>query len=311
MRSTIDALFGVAGPTEIEIGPGRGGFLFERAVAAPDARILGLEIRRKWAHVVDERLRKAGLGARVRSLADDAKIALPRLRPDASVRAFFLHFPDPWWKKRHEKRLVMGMPLLDEIARLLLDGGDLYVQTDVEERALQYEEVITAHAAFVPSRRHRSLAAPRREPLPLQRAEVRASIARSPMGCPCTGCAFVVGRAEDEEKITSRVLPRAPASDTVSWLARKPFGSGPFCFFEASWKEENTTMVRTSWSIAAVAIAVGVVGCGKSTSGAGGGSTTANGHVDRLRAERDAGLYHRPRARRVYEARQLFAKIVT
>jgi tRNA (guanine-N7-)-methyltransferase len=147
----IGALLPGDGPVEIEIGPGRGGFLFERAAAAPDRRILGLEIRLKWSAIVDERLRKAGLGGRVRALNADAREALARLGPDASISTFFLHFPDPWWKKRHAKRLVMGPELLDSIARLLRDGGELYVQTDVEERAALYAEQIEAHPAFEPS----------------------------------------------------------------------------------------------------------------------------------------------------------------
>jgi len=139
------------GPIEIEIGPGRGGFLFERAAAAPDRRLLGLEIRLKWSQVVDERLRKQGLGARARVLNADAREALSRLGPDASIETFFMHFPDPWWKKKHAKRLVMGPGLLDSIARLLRDGGAFYVQTDVAERAELYEEQIGAHEAFEPS----------------------------------------------------------------------------------------------------------------------------------------------------------------
>jgi tRNA (guanine-N7-)-methyltransferase len=139
------------GPLEIEIGPGRGGFLFERAAAAPDRRLVGLEIRLKWSAVVDERLKKAGLGGRVRSLNADAREALARLRPDASVATFFLHFPDPWWKKRHAKRLVMSPGLLDDVARLLCDGGELFVQTDVEERAAMYEAQIGEHVAFEPA----------------------------------------------------------------------------------------------------------------------------------------------------------------
>jgi tRNA (guanine-N7-)-methyltransferase len=140
----IDELIPGEGPFEIEIGPGRGGFLFERAEAQPDARIVGLEIRLKWAAIVDERLKKRGLGGRARALAADAKEALPRLLPDAKVRAVFLHFPDPWWKKRHEKRLVMSDPLLDAVVRLLEDGGEIFVQTDVDERALMYEEKLGA-----------------------------------------------------------------------------------------------------------------------------------------------------------------------
>src|SRR5271167_3985193 len=70
-----------AGPIEIEIGPGRGGFLFERAEASPASRLVGLEIRLKWSAIVDERLRRAGLGARARVLNADAREALPRLGP--------------------------------------------------------------------------------------------------------------------------------------------------------------------------------------------------------------------------------------
>lgn len=151
---TIDELIpkadGAGDRFEIEIGSGRGGFLFERSEARPDARVLGLEIRLKWSALVDERLRKAGKGGRVRCLNADAKEALARLRPDASVSVVFLHFPDPWWKKRHEKRLVMGTTLLDSVARLLVPGGELYVQTDVEERAEQYEAQIVANPAFEP-----------------------------------------------------------------------------------------------------------------------------------------------------------------
>lgn len=150
-RVSVGALVPGEGPIEIEIGPGRGGFVFERAAAAPLARLIGLEIRLKWATLVDERLAKQGLGARARVFNADAREALARLSPDASVARFFMHFPDPWWKKRHEKRLVMGEPLLDEIARLLVDGGEFFVQTDVEERADLYEAHLAAHPALEPA----------------------------------------------------------------------------------------------------------------------------------------------------------------
>jgi tRNA (guanine-N7-)-methyltransferase len=150
-RVSIAELFDRTGPVEIEIGPGRGGFLFERAVARPEALLLGLEIRLKWAAVVDARLKAKGFGGRARSFANDAREALTRLVPDASVEVVHLHFPDPWWKKRHEKRLVMGASLLDSIARLLVDGGELFVQTDVEERSAQYGAEIDSHELFRPA----------------------------------------------------------------------------------------------------------------------------------------------------------------
>ena len=138
--------------TEIEIGPGpKAGFLLERVVAAPEAAIVGLEIRRKWATIGDEKLEKLGVKERARCFCEDARWALPRLGPDGSVRRVFLHFPDPWWKKRHEKRLVMGDELLAQVVRLLEPGGELYIQTDVEERAALYASVVAENDALVPA----------------------------------------------------------------------------------------------------------------------------------------------------------------
>ncbi len=138
----LGALFDGRGHLELEIGPGRGAFLFERCVAEPDARLLGIEVRRKWAQRVDERLERDGWHHRARVVAEDARLALPRLGPDGCLTRAFIHFPDPWWKKRHQKRLVIVDPLVRELARLLAPGGELFVQTDVPERAEQYAHVI-------------------------------------------------------------------------------------------------------------------------------------------------------------------------
>lgn len=135
---------------EIELGPGRGGFMLERAEAEPNAALLGLEIRRKWASIVDGRLAKRGLASRARVLAEDARVALPRLGPDGSVKRVFSHFPDPWWKKRHQKRIMLAPALVSEVARLLEPGGEFFVQTDVEERAAQVEAILLADPRFRP-----------------------------------------------------------------------------------------------------------------------------------------------------------------
>jgi len=124
---------------ELEIGPGRGAFLIERAAIEPRAALIGIEIRRKWVSVVDARLAKLGHAKRARVFCDDARYALARMAPDASIRRVFLHFPDPWWKKKHQKRAVVGDVFLSEIARLLEPRGELFIQTDVEARATAYE----------------------------------------------------------------------------------------------------------------------------------------------------------------------------
>lgn len=137
--------------TELEIGPGRGWFLIERAEVEPRAALVGLEIRRKWAAIVGSRLESRGLASRVRVYAEDAAEALPRLGPDASIRRIFVHFPDPWWKKRHAKRRVVRDRFVVEAARLLEPDGELFVQTDVEERARAYESLVQLDSRFLPA----------------------------------------------------------------------------------------------------------------------------------------------------------------
>ncbi len=145
----LEALFeGERGAIELDIGFGRGASVFERAAAAPGSRILGIEIKTKWVYKVDERRKRLGLN-KIRVFAADVRTLLPRLGPDGSVARAFVHFPDPWWKKRHRHRLVVGSGVLEQLARLLAPGGDLYVQTDVEERALEYVAAIRDNPHFV------------------------------------------------------------------------------------------------------------------------------------------------------------------
>ena len=141
---------GGASPIELEIGPGRGGFLFERLGVDPATRMVGLEIKRKWASIVDGRLRARGFGERARVFAEDARDALRRFTPDC-VSVAFVHFPDPWWKKKHQKRLVLSGSFLPELARVIRPGGQLFIQTDVEERAAAYEELVEASPSFEPA----------------------------------------------------------------------------------------------------------------------------------------------------------------
>lgn len=143
----LGALVPGDGPLELEIGFGRGRFLLERARAAPGSRIVGLEIKAKWAHLVELRRVREGL-ANVVALRADARTVLARSGPDGSVARVFVHFPDPWWKKRHAKRRVMDDDLLEHLARLLAKGGELFVQTDVEDRAAQMRAAIEAQGGL-------------------------------------------------------------------------------------------------------------------------------------------------------------------
>jgi tRNA (guanine-N7-)-methyltransferase len=142
----LPALLPGSGEIELEIGFGHGLFLYERAAHDPGIRLVGLEIKRKWAFLVAERCARRGL-TNVTVWCADARGLLPRV-PAGSVARVYMHFPDPWWKKKHLKRRLIGDTLLDEIARVLRPGGEFFLQTDVAERAQLHLAAIAEHAAF-------------------------------------------------------------------------------------------------------------------------------------------------------------------
>ncbi len=139
------------GPLELDVGFGRGRSLLERAGSHPEVRVIGVELKAKWATKVEARCEALGL-ANARALRADVRELLARAGPEGCLARVYLHFPDPWWKKRHGKRRVLGGELLDRLALLLAPGGELFVQTDVEERAEDYARLLEEHPAFEPAR---------------------------------------------------------------------------------------------------------------------------------------------------------------
>ena len=147
---TAAEILGSAAPArlELEIGPGRGGFIIERLAADPATHIVGLEIRLKWASLVDDRVRASGHGGRGRVFAEDVRLALPRFR-EGSLSHVFIHFPDPWWKKRHEKRKVLNERFVKQIERVLVSGGSLHYWTDVLDRFEATLELLAKETTLV------------------------------------------------------------------------------------------------------------------------------------------------------------------
>ena len=132
---------------EIEIGFGRGMFFLQRAQRVPNHLLLGFEVKKKLAYQVDQRCKRWGLQG-AHAMFGDVRDVLPRIVPAGQVARIFMHFPDPWWKKRHGKRRLVGEPFLLEIARLLRPGGEFFVQTDVEERAETHLSFLQEDEAF-------------------------------------------------------------------------------------------------------------------------------------------------------------------
>ncbi len=143
----LDTVIPGEGDVLLEIGPGRGAFALSYAETHPGERVLALEIRRKWSKILDERFSARGLH-NARCFAEDASEVLPKVLGDGGISRVAVHFPDPWWKKRHARRLVVQDRFVQEIGRLTQTGALVLVQTDVVGRAEEYRERFMAGPYF-------------------------------------------------------------------------------------------------------------------------------------------------------------------
>jgi tRNA (guanine-N7-)-methyltransferase len=132
---------------EVELGAAEAHFLIDRARDDRETAFVGVEIRRELVEAVNAGL-AAGGPANVRSVFANMSVDMERLFAEASVRRFFLNFPDPWFKSRQHKRRVIGPGLIAAIGRALAPGGELYVQTDIFALALDAMAALEADDAF-------------------------------------------------------------------------------------------------------------------------------------------------------------------
>ncbi len=157
-KKTLDyyAAFGADKPVTVEIGFGMGIATAKIAEANPDRSYLGIEVHTPGIGRLLWEIEGRSL-ENVRIVQHDAVEVLQDMIEDSSVAAFHIFFPDPWPKKRHNKRRLVTRPFTDLLARKLRPGGYLYMATDwVEYGDWALAElsatplIVNAYPAFAP-----------------------------------------------------------------------------------------------------------------------------------------------------------------
>ncbi len=144
------AVFGNDHPVEIEVGFGKGLFLLTASQACPGTNFLGIEVLRKYQLFSATRLAKRGR-QNVRLVKADARAFLRDCVAAATVQAVHVYFPDPWWKKRHQKRRVFTADFAAQCERILVPGGRLHVVTDVAEYFKMITELVAQQTQLRPA----------------------------------------------------------------------------------------------------------------------------------------------------------------
>ena len=84
----------------------------------------------------------------LRVIEDDVHIVLPHMFEDESLDAIHLYFPDPWPKKKHNKRRIVNEDFLSLIHPKLKKGGYIHIATDWVPYAISMQEVFAASSLF-------------------------------------------------------------------------------------------------------------------------------------------------------------------
>lgn len=146
---TIDPaqVFGREAPLVLEIGSGRGESLVHAAKENPEVNFLGLEVYVPGVAQTLIGLRNESL-TNVRLAVVDAVPTLERVLGPGTVDEVRLWFPDPWHKKRHNKRRLVADSFTELVHRVLKPGGIWRMATDWQDYADQMLEVLTNAEGF-------------------------------------------------------------------------------------------------------------------------------------------------------------------
>jgi tRNA (guanine-N7-)-methyltransferase len=114
---------------EVDIGCGEGAFLVAMAARFPERNFLGVE--RLLGRIRKTCRRAAALNLEnVRVLRLESFYTVRHLLPPGSVSVFHVMFPDPWPKRKHQRRRLVNDPFLDAIHAALSKDGELRLTTD-------------------------------------------------------------------------------------------------------------------------------------------------------------------------------------
>jgi len=137
-------------PLEVDLGCGAGRFLLARAAANPGVLYIGIDRMPARLRKLGARIPRLGL-QNVRLLRAEAAHALEIHLPRGRVQTLYIHFPDPWPKRRHHRRRLFAQPHFpDLLAGLLAPGGTVQIATDHADYFTHIQRVLAADPRLLP-----------------------------------------------------------------------------------------------------------------------------------------------------------------
>lgn len=132
-----------------EIGVGNGEFIVEMAKKMRDVNFVGVEISKEVLRKALSRVEECSI-SNVRLIYMEGTKALAKLFKSESLDGVFLNFPDPWPKKKHQKKRIVNSGFLYLLLDRLKIDGFFKMVTDHVEYAEETVKLLRGLKGFSP-----------------------------------------------------------------------------------------------------------------------------------------------------------------
>lgn len=143
----LETFFDAEQSLEVDVGCGKGRFLLAHAQKSPSTNYLGIDRMLRRIRKIDKKAIRRGLH-NIRLLRMEAYYAVTYLIPDRSVSTYYIFFPDPWPKKRHQKNRLFNPLFIDALYRTLISHGVFHFATDHQPYFEQVMEILENDRRF-------------------------------------------------------------------------------------------------------------------------------------------------------------------
>ena len=139
----LNQIFERENPKILEIGFGMGTATAQIAQKLPEKDFLAIDVHGPGVGNLCKLISEQQL-TNIRVMRHDAVEVVENMLSDNSLDGIHIFFPDPWHKKRHNKRRLIQIPFIEKLLPKLKQGGYIHLATDWEEYAIQMLEVLSS-----------------------------------------------------------------------------------------------------------------------------------------------------------------------
>ncbi|MBR5940079.1 MAG: tRNA (guanosine(46)-N7)-methyltransferase TrmB [Neisseriaceae bacterium] len=132
-------------PKILEIGFGMGVATAEIAGRLPETDFIAVEVHTPGVGNLLKLIKEQELN-NIRIIHHDAVEVIDKMIDNNALDGVHIFFPDPWHKKRHNKRRLIQTPFIEKLLPKIKSGGYIHLATDWEEYAQQMLEVLSAES---------------------------------------------------------------------------------------------------------------------------------------------------------------------